>query len=997
MPLTSDIVPITLGKGINTKVDSKAKIPGELDYLINAKFDKESRLSKRNGYDSLGTLDVEGNSVGDILAVTTYKKELLAYTGESLYSYSEAKSAWAYVGPIASAIIKSEKTAQAEGDQYVPNLAISASLEATAYVETPPPLTPPLTTLQDDRLKIVIKDVDTGVIILKALLDERTAIADTKVLAIGTKFYVFAKCNDSGTYRLYGHIIDTVAGTITSTSMYAMNVGDIYDAATNGTTITVARTLTNQIIVADLNGSLGTITTKIVNSLAGTPAIRSVVISYMPNGNILMVYSDYMVAAPTFKAWVVIMTVSTLAVTHQSSDGVGAYEMSAVAATTDDSVNISIFGEDTFTGFASYVAHNVSTLVTTSNLLQLNAALWTDAFMFNGRSYITLIHGVNILTELQNGYYIVRDDGVVVGRSQYASADAFPGQLFRTIRNLKTVNIDAGNSGKFIWASVNKDLTQYANGDFSSSKGVIKTSFDFFENNAFVSAEISDTLFIAGGILSQYDGFNVVEQGFMHFPEEATSSPPAIYAPGVFTGGVHSYCYLYKWVDNNGKINYSAPSFEYQFTATASQAYLFKPYSLTMTNKIPGTVIIELYMTEVSGTIFYKASEAVSITAGVTSLYANISDADLILNRALYTTGGTLPNYSPPACSFIETFKQRLVVSGLENPLEYWYSKINAEGVPIEFANEFSDVVEGKGGDITAIATLDDKLMLFKKDRPYYIFGDGPNNLGVGAFSIAQDLSVDVGCSNSRSVVRFSSGILFKTDKGIYGIDAGFNVVYIGAKVEDFNPLEITSAVLINDRNEIRFTTRTGGILVYNYYFGQWEQSILSPIAAGDITDSTIWQDSHVVSDSNGLVFVEKDNAGTYTDDGEDVLLSLKTGWLSFAGINGFVRVRRLLISSNYVSEHTLTIRLYYNNNDQDYDEYTYNTTSLDGASSKADRDAYDIRLHLTRQKCSSIKVEVIEATSVSGESLQINALAFEVGRRRGVKRLSTNKSIGGV
>ena len=65
-------------------------------------------------------------------------------------------------------------------------------------------------------------------------------------------------------------------------------------------------------------------------------------------------------------------------------------------------------------------------------------------------------------------------------------------------------------------------------------------------------------------------------------------------------------------------------------------------------------------------------------------------------------------------------------------------------------------------------------------------------------------------------------GLMFKSEKGIYLLGRDFKVVYIGAAVEAYNSMTITSATLLADTNEVRFTTMEGRTLVYDYFHNRW-------------------------------------------------------------------------------------------------------------------------------------------------------------------------------
>jgi hypothetical protein len=122
------------------------------------------------------------------------------------------------------------------------------------------------------------------------------------------------------------------------------------------------------------------------------------------------------------------------------------------------------------------------------------------------------------------------------------------------------------------------------------------------------------------------------------------------------------------------------------------------PSTQTVTVSIPTLritdktgVVIELYRTEDAGSTYYLVTDPDSPLMNDTSVDAvtfvdTLSDADLIDNELIYTTGGVLENIVAPACSQITAFGSRLAISRAgSNRVEF--SKEISEGVPVEFTD----------------------------------------------------------------------------------------------------------------------------------------------------------------------------------------------------------------------------------------------------------------------------------------------------------------------
>src|SRR5262249_1969702 len=134
-----------------------------------------------------------------------------------------------------------------------------------------------------------------------------------------------------------------------------------------------------------------------------------------------------------------------------------------------------------------------------------------------------------------------------------------------------------------------------------------------------------------------------------------------------------------------------------------------------------------------------------------------------------------------------------------------------------------------QAGACTALASLDDKMIVFKADQIYQITGNRPNATGQGGtLSTPQLISRDCGCIDWRSVVRGPAGIYFLSATGIYLLDRGLNVTYVGGAGDRFTngAADCQSAKMLRDRREIRWEMLWPGAqyqkLVYNYDQDEW-------------------------------------------------------------------------------------------------------------------------------------------------------------------------------
>lgn len=391
-----------------------------------------------------------------------------------------------------------------------------------------------------------------------------------------------------------------------------------------------------------------------------------------------------------------------------------------------------------------------------------------------------------------------------------------------------------------------------------------------------------------------------------------------------FTGNLaattpYSYVATYEWTDNQGNLIRSAPSIPVTATTGAAGSFaIVSVPTLRLTYKTANPVKLVLYRYSISQPIYYQVSSITNPTLNDTTTdFVNIidykSDSQIIGNNLLYTTGGVLENISTPATNVVSLFDSRLFLIDAEDPNLLWYSKQVIEATPVEMSDLLTLYIaptvsaQGSTGPTLAMAAMDDKLVLFKRNAIYYINGKGPDNTGGNnQYSEPTFITSTVGCSNQASIVFIPQGLLFQSGKGIWLLGRDLSTSYIGAPVEDFNSFTVQSAVNVPNTNQVRFTLSNGVTLMYDYYYSQWGTFQGVPAIS-----STIYNNLHTYLNKTGQVLQE--TPGAYIDGSHPVLMSFITGWLSMAGLQGYQRAYHFSFLGTYITPHKLQIGIGYN------------------------------------------------------------------------------------
>ena len=138
-----------------------------------------------------------------------------------------------------------------------------------------------------------------------------------------------------------------------------------------------------------------------------------------------------------------------------------------------------------------------------------------------------------------------------------------------------------------------------------------------------------------------------------------------------------------------------------------------------------------------------------------------LPDNQIVGNALIYTTGSVVEDIAAPASTASALFNNRLWLVDAEDQNLLWFSKQVIEAVPVEMSDLLTLYVaptsgaQGSTGVITALAPMDDKLIIFKRDAIYYINGTGPDNTGANSqYSDPIFITSAVGCNNPSSIVN---------------------------------------------------------------------------------------------------------------------------------------------------------------------------------------------------------------------------------------------------
>lgn len=1016
MALQKHPLNISFQKGVETKTDPFQLPMDSFALLHNSEFTTVGRLTKRNGFSNITTLPITAQT-----NITTLNDNLVT-TGSNLYAYNKDNEVWINKGitqpvQLSTRAVTRTSTAQTGADSAV----ATNGLLCAVYMDS-----------SDSYYQI--SDASTGQQILARVELEATA-TNPRAFTVGNYFIVtyMATLGSTPTLRyvaipIFNPAAPIVPATIDS-SVSAITDG--YDGYSANNTLFLAWSgSSTSVRVGFLTATLivappAIITTSSVSSLVSvtvdTTALRVYVTYYGGTTGRSASFTYNLGPVMTSTTTISQANLSTLTSLYLSGNLNIFYEIvNSVAQLNNTDQNYL-----QKTTIAPSATTGAGTPGSTSVMLR-SVGLASKAFQQNGLIYMLAAYG-QASSSNQPSYFLIDENGVVYMRLAYANGGGY--ESSQVLPNVSVLN------GTYLIPYLYKDFLTSVNKTTSSAlpsaaiytqTGVNLAEFTI-NNSQQYSSEIAGSLHLTGGQLWQYDGVLPVEHNFQVWPEDTTATIAT--TGGFITSQPYFYQFTYEWTDAAGNIHRSAPSIPLgvtTVTGSTNAITLFVP-TLRLTSKLtPNSVRIVGYRWSAAQQSYYQFTSVTSPTLNDTTVdYVTItdtqSDSQILGNALIYTTGGVVEDIAAPASVASTLFNNRLWLVDAEDRNLLWFSKQVIEGTPVEMSDLFTFYVaptsgaQGSTGDITALAPMDDKLIIFKKDAIYYINGIGPDNTGANSqYSDPIFITSAVGCSNPNSIVLTPNGLMFQSDKGIWLLGRDLGTTYIGSPVEAYNGYTVQSAQSIPTTNQVRFILTNNLTLMYDYFVQQWGTHSNIQAISG-----TLYQSYQTYLNSFGQVYQE--TPGQFTDGATPVLMSFTTAWINLSGLQGFERFYFGHLLGTYYTPFKLNVGIAYNYNPSPAQSILVTPDNFvsnwggeaqwgsgsnwgggqgDGASSDTSANVFAVRLFPNQQKCMSFQMTITEIYDSSlgvspGEGLSLSGLNLMIGAKRGFRTNRASTSFG--
>jgi hypothetical protein len=871
--------------GVETKVSGISLGPPQLLRAENCFADKSGALRKRYGVTALSGLTVDNGATNQVAALARYKNSLMALevsATPNVLEYSASASRWTEHGTYAPGVMLSQAVAAANGGGGIWQADVDVCGNYTLFA-----------TLEDgiddggtfnSTVRVTLQDAEGAFIChqMQVFSDgSGVSVAEKmnlRVVHLGTQFYVFFGDFTHSDIRVW--LLDTATpatitaaigtsggGSAASSVLVAADLHvlgadlatfDVAPSSGNGIFLVYRTSTANQIKLGFVNaaGALASTSTLATTSnafslacAAQTAAIHG--ITYVgATGNLYAFHMSWSGAA-----W---STTSTSGVIDT-----GANVSLAIACRYDSNSVIRIWYGRSPLYQATYSTGGVAA----SRVVRLQrATLSSRPFAASdGKLYFWTTIG----TTKQRTHFLVESaTGLPMGRANFGVAEA-------SLLSSVATQADGGMVAALLY------IVRPVNGSLAFASGAVNIGvrapawyIDHPQSHRIV--EVGESLIMGGAIPQQFDGVNFIEAGFLSYVD--TSAIGVVKAGGgAMTAGAQYFFAVIEERTNargvrefgthSGVVSISMGGAETQVTYTIPANVMTR---LRRTNTVASTAqiarqtsVFAIYRTDknplTSKAPLYRVGEVANDpTAATVTFVDTLADSSVVLNEELYLTSGEVDHTTPPAGHILCEGNGRVFIAGdPEHPLTVFPSLLRSFDEPVSFSDTIEIILPSAGGDITALAVLQESLIVFKERAIYRVSGVGPNNTESdnGAFGDPELISTHVGCVGQRSLVVTPFGVMFQSERGIHLLDNSLGLDYIGAPLEGLDAVDtrqamssdtvVLDAILLPELQQVRFAgaeNQSGTIWVFDFYRKLWtvytDTSVYGP--------SVVYENAHV-------------------------------------------------------------------------------------------------------------------------------------------------------
>lgn len=990
--------------GIDEKTQSQLVEPGSALVVSNLRQQKNGSYQKVFGNSALSVEAIAGGTIPVGKRLLGYKDELLQTDGLRLESFSPNTEAWRTpLGYAPQTQMSSISLLPIQSGLVGYDLAVSGRYCAITYV-----LFTGTPSVGAWGVFAAVIDLTNDMIVHGPVSVSGSvggaSPPSVNVLSLGSTFVLLYALTRSEGTNIWGTSIDTSTASTINTGWLTPNafITDASDSGlvSNRTNVFDACVTDSSTFAIVYNSSSSTSTVKVVRYTAGLLPINSTTVTsssaFSPSTSVSIagsVAENILWVATPFSEGSLVKVIgldpTTLSVTLTQSTIISTVSASSfrvsVCTTVSGGGMLCANGPPGGPASVVYVCPfsnaGGAVVASASPLAIWNTQVDTRPFFTQGRAYV----GFRFQTSEGDLDSIWIADLTATfapdsGSPAYVRVIANP---FPRLAQSMSIWLNLGLCSPHVVLSGNEARFLSAKERNTEAASLELVSLDWSASNVAQPALLGDSLALSGGLPSYYDGSRCAEMGFLARPYILSNT-----VSGSGTDALaYQYVAVYEHIDAKGQWHQSDISnpFVCSPQPTLGQTVHVVVTNLPASNRsersatfdyTPDQIRIVLYRTTGTagdkGTVFFRVpgSETINDPFNATSTISDsVPDSTLVPASGgivLYTQpevpNSAQPKVNPPPLTNLVQHANRLVGSTGNN---VYFSGQHVDGEGPWFADLFQFPV-GDADDITALASLDGALVVFKRDKIAYVDGDGPPDNGTGGdFSQPQFIAADVGCIEPRSLVILPAGAMFQSLRGIELLTRGRSLAnYFGSPVEESlvsNPV-ITSATLDEIQSTVTFTCQpsedatTGVQLIWDYVHQFWTKKTVEGNAA---IKSVIMQGQDATTIPvktwlryDGAIFQE----GNYLDNVTYVSSSVQMPWIKMAGLQGYGRTTGFVLLFDQKTPCDIRIDV-----EQDYRIGPTQTRLFVASEIAALRDPKQIYVTVVTQKCESVRFTITD------------------------------------
>jgi hypothetical protein len=973
-------------QGVDDRVDAKLLPDGTFSDLTNGRFLKAGQLALRHGWRPATMLDTDGNTVTarDLYSVNGALVALAKATATALpylttYSNPATARPWVTAPGTLSPVVDARNVGGLPASDLTVNRASAALTSDSTYG-----CVVAVTNVGTPGAQVRIFRVASNETVLYQSLS--SAAQNPKVVALGSKF---------GLVRATGTVITLeIADPASATPTFAAPVTLVTTAATEFDVVT-----------------------PVPSASGGSP------------GGVYLAYVE--AAAVKFAKF------SLVGVQSGSTKTVKAAGQAHVALATDD-VNVHAVYQDAAAKTLELLTFDATTpFATTAGptaLLASSAVLGWFSVGVNASRVVCVAEDFTAVSDANNAIVHVRTRSFNHATSSSTSrggttlcggvfslpgASGASGSAFTASRDSAYVAFDCASASRpwFVYHGLadpdDDDGAGRTDPPYAPAVAPDGTAIVFGRTAAFqpiprvltLSSDVrrqgvafNGALYVAGGVLSKLAGIIPADTSFL--APVITAATPSNGSGTLTNSGLYSYRAIIEWTDAIGLLHQGEVSTEFDVTLGAADdtvdVVVQLPPAAARTSDLVVGPSLKLFRTEAGpGELFYlcKTVEDISRTTDALTVTDTASDASLLTRERLYTEGdtgatsGRLDNVLPRPSRYVAAARDRLAVAS-RTP-EYQLSQVALSSEPVTFADAgvsgpvalvyFDTAPE----DCTAIATLDDSIVIATKRSLLVTSGDGPNLAGVGEFQSPARLPSDVGVYDWRSLVESADGLWFLGDSDkLYVLPRGQGTpTWAGEQVQDRFASAVVGAGVDSRDLVIGWAVANATVVIRDQSRGLWLRDTLPFTPAALVAhDGHFW-----AVDTSGGVWEHSATAyGDAASGASAVTLTVTSGDVQvFGGIGGHGRLGGIELLGEFQAAATVLAEISY---DQGLTFTSLGSHTLTGLAAGT---AFQRQWYPARQRGGKFRVRfTMTPTVTTTEGCRLTGYTVYFDQRSGPSRL---------